>query len=93
MRPLVYDFGQLKKRTEDEYIKQIVSDHVRVYYWLYYNRQVHNFSVYLKVKNHSILSKESPNIVSVITKVLATSQAYMRERKVMINLKVMTSQL
>ena len=28
MRPLVYDFGQLKKGTEDKYIKHIVSDHV-----------------------------------------------------------------
>ena len=28
MRPLVYDFGQLKKDTEDDYIKQIVHDHV-----------------------------------------------------------------
>ena len=28
MRPLVYDFGQLKKDTEDEYIQQIVFDHV-----------------------------------------------------------------
>ena len=29
MRPLVYDFGQLQQRTEDDYIKQIVHDHVR----------------------------------------------------------------
>ena len=29
MRPLVYDFGQLKKGTEEDYIKQIVHDHVR----------------------------------------------------------------
>ena len=28
MRPLVYDFGQLKQDTEDDYIKQIVHDHV-----------------------------------------------------------------
>ena len=28
MRPLVYDFGQLKKGTEDEYIEHIVCDHV-----------------------------------------------------------------
>ena len=28
MRPLVYDFGQLKKDTEDDYIIQIVGDHV-----------------------------------------------------------------
>ena len=28
MRPLVYDFGQLKKGTEDEYIEHIVGDHV-----------------------------------------------------------------
>ena len=28
MRPLVYDFGQLQQRTEDDYIKQIVHDHV-----------------------------------------------------------------
>ena len=28
MRPLVYDFGQLKRGTEDDYIKQIVHDHV-----------------------------------------------------------------
>ena len=28
MRPLVYDFGQLKKGTEDEYIEHIVRDHV-----------------------------------------------------------------
>ena len=30
MRPLVYDFGQLQKKTEDSYIDRIVSDHVRV---------------------------------------------------------------
>ena len=29
MRPLVYDFGQLKTDTEGDYIKQIVKDHVR----------------------------------------------------------------
>ena len=29
MRPLLYDFGQLKTRTEDDYIRQIVSDHVK----------------------------------------------------------------
>jgi hypothetical protein len=29
MRPLVYDFGQLKKGTEDDYIQQIVGDHVK----------------------------------------------------------------
>ena len=29
MRPLVYDFGQLTIRTEEDYTKQIVSDHVR----------------------------------------------------------------
>ena len=29
MRPLVYDFGQLKKATEDDYIEHIVHDHVR----------------------------------------------------------------
>ena len=28
MRPLVYDFGQLKKGAEDEYIERIVHDHV-----------------------------------------------------------------
>ena len=28
MRPLVYDFGQLKKDTEDDYIEHIVHDHV-----------------------------------------------------------------
>ena len=28
MRPLVYDFGQLNKDTEDNYIKHIVHDHV-----------------------------------------------------------------
>ena len=31
MRPLVYDFGQLQQGTEDDYIKQIVHDHVRFY--------------------------------------------------------------
>ena len=30
MRPLVYDFGQLQQGTEDDYIKQIVHDHVRL---------------------------------------------------------------
>ena len=30
MRPLVYDFGQLQQVTEDDYIKQIVHDHVRL---------------------------------------------------------------
>ena len=29
MRPLVYDFGQLKTGTEEDYIKQIVHDHIR----------------------------------------------------------------
>jgi FAD synthase len=28
MRPLVYDFGQLSKTTESDYIEQIVRDHV-----------------------------------------------------------------
>ena len=28
MRPLVYDFGQLNERSEADYIKQIVADHV-----------------------------------------------------------------
>ena len=28
MRPLVYDFGQLNMDTENDYIKQIVYDHV-----------------------------------------------------------------
>ena len=28
MRPLVYDFGQLNMDTENDYIKQIVHDHV-----------------------------------------------------------------
>ena len=27
MKPLVYDFGQLKKDTEDDYIQHIVHDH------------------------------------------------------------------
>ena len=31
MRPLVYDFGQLQQGTEDDYIKQIVHDHVRYF--------------------------------------------------------------
>ena len=30
MRPLVYDFGQLNKDTERDYIGQIVEDHVRI---------------------------------------------------------------
>ena len=29
MRPLVYDFGQLQQVTEDDYIRQIVYNHVR----------------------------------------------------------------
>ena len=29
MRPLVYDFGQLKTDTEYQYIYQVVSNHVR----------------------------------------------------------------
>ena len=61
MRPLVYDFGQLKKGTEDDYIQQIVYDHV---------------------KKHRGLRSENPAIVPVITRVLAASQAYMREKKV-----------
>lgn len=28
MRPLVYDFGQLKSKTESQYIFQVVSNHV-----------------------------------------------------------------
>ena len=28
MRPLVYDFGQLNTHTENNYIRQIVKDHV-----------------------------------------------------------------
>ena len=35
-----------------------------------------------QVRKHDGLSKESPDIVPVITGVLATSQAYMRDRKV-----------
>jgi hypothetical protein len=61
MRPLIYDFGQLKKGTEDDYIQQIVHDHV---------------------KKHSGLRSENPAIGPVITGVLAASQAYMREKKV-----------
>ena len=61
MRPLVYDFGQLKKGTEDDYIQQIVRDHV---------------------KKHRGLRSENPAVVTVITGVLAASQAYMREKKV-----------
>ena len=30
MRPLVYDFGQLTTRTEEDYTKQIVFDHVSI---------------------------------------------------------------
>ena len=30
MRPLVYDFGQLTTRTEEDYTRQIVFDHVSV---------------------------------------------------------------
>jgi len=29
MRPLVYDFGQLTNKTEEDYTRQIVSYHVR----------------------------------------------------------------
>ena len=29
MRPLIYDFGRLQQGTEDDYIGQIVSDHVK----------------------------------------------------------------
>ena len=29
MRPLVYEFGQLKKETEEDYIGQIVHDHIK----------------------------------------------------------------
>ena len=61
MRPLIYDFGQLQQGTEDNYIGQIVGDHV---------------------KKHSGLKSENPAIVTVITEVLAASQAYMREKKV-----------
>ena len=39
MRPLVYDFGQLKKGTEDEYIEHIVHDHVSGICMLYYDCQ------------------------------------------------------
>ena len=28
MRPLVYDFGQLNKKNENEYVAQIVKNHV-----------------------------------------------------------------
>ena len=61
MRPLVYDFGQLQQVTEDDYIRQIVHDHV---------------------KKHEGLKRENAAIVPVITGVLATSQAYMRGKKV-----------
>ena len=61
MRPLVYDFGQLKKGTEDDYIQQIVGGHV---------------------KKHRGLKTENAAIVTVITGVLAASQAYMREKTV-----------
>ena len=30
MRPLVYDFGQLKTDTEYQYTYQVVSNHVRI---------------------------------------------------------------
>ena len=61
MRPLVYDFEQLKKGTEDDYIQQIVGGHV---------------------KKHRGLRTENAAIVTVITGVLAASQAYMREKTV-----------
>ena len=61
MRPLIYDFGQLKKGAEDDYIAQIVGDHV---------------------KKHSGLKLENSAVVTIITDVLAASQAYMREKKV-----------
>ena len=61
MRPLVYDFGQLKKGTEDNYIKHIVGDHVR---------------------KHRGFSTEDAAIVTIISEVLAASQAYMRRREV-----------
>ena len=30
MQPLLYDFGQVTGKTEDEYIHQIVTNHVRM---------------------------------------------------------------
>ena len=65
MRPLVYDFGQLQQVTEDDYIRQIVHDHVKKH-------------ESLRKKNAAIVAA----IVPVITGVLATSQAYMRGKKV-----------
>ena len=65
MRPLIYDFGQLKKGTEDDYIEQIVGDHV---------------------KNHSGLKSENAAIITVITGVLAASQSYMKEKKVVMDI-------
>ena len=79
MRPMVYDFGQLKKGTEDGYIKQIVHDHVREVLTLHFDRVI---SCWLQVKKHPMLSREDPAIVPVIAGVLATSQAYMRKREV-----------
>ena len=84
MRPLVYDFGQLKQGTEDNYIKQIVHDHVSSMFYII-RHYLNPCSFVLKIMNHELLSQESRDncaIIPAIARVLATSQAYMRKREV-----------
>ena len=81
MRPLVYDFGQLNKGTEDDYIKHIVCDHVSGICMPCVPDSSVSFMI-TQVQKHPTLSMEDPGIVPAIASVLAASQAYMRSREV-----------
>ena len=82
MRPLVYDFGQLQQRTEDDYIRQIVQDHVSQGYIIHSQKTSLFYALINQVTYHTDLSQESPHYIKAIADVLAWSQDYMRSRKV-----------
>ena len=87
MRPLVYDFGQLKTDTEYQYIHQVVSNHVRNCS-LKYRTSVGHFSIKfcicMQVNRHRGLRSIGHHAVAAIAKVLNCSQDYMKRTKVAI---------
>lgn len=85
MRPLVYDFGQLKTDTEYQYIYQVVSNHVRNCPLNYRTSLGHfsvNFYIRMQVNRHRGLRSIGHHAVAAIAKVLNCSQDYMKRTKV-----------
>ena len=85
MRPLVYDFGQLKTDTEYQYIHQVVSNHVRNCPLKYRTSLRHfnvNFCICMQVNRHRGLRSIGHHAVAAIAKVLNCSQDYMKRTKV-----------